>query len=147
MTQKGVDGMCVLVMEAMNAISAFDKRHKEDQEMPSATDSLVHIVQFLWAAAKGLVPGSLSLTAKEPSYLNWSSAIHKECLAETPIAAIYQQQNQQGQVSDTTMQSIATSMSIQGQTLKKIHELRKDSSAESKERATSFFTRFINAFS
>eukprot|EP00978_Attheya_sp_CCMP212_P031415 scaffold118647_cov57-Attheya_sp.AAC.2 len=90
--------------------------------MTSATEALVHIVQFLSAAAKGLVLGSPFLTAEEPCYVKWSSTIHKECLAETP-AALLQQQNQQGQVNDATLQSIASSISIQGQTLEKIHEL------------------------
>eukprot|EP00978_Attheya_sp_CCMP212_P022536 scaffold67335_cov32-Attheya_sp.AAC.1 len=123
---------CELIIDSMNAISAFDTRHAEDQEMPSTTEALVHIVQFLWAAAKGLVRGSPFLTAEEPCYAKWSSTIHKECLAETP-AVLLQQQNQHGQVSDATMHSIASSISIQGQTLEKIHELRKDSTAESKK--------------
>eukprot|EP00978_Attheya_sp_CCMP212_P013879 scaffold34967_cov58-Attheya_sp.AAC.4 len=124
---------CELIIDAMNAISAFDTRHAEDQEMPSATEAfLVYIVQFLWAAAKGLVRGSPFLTAKEPCYVKWSSTIHKECLAETP-AALLQQQNQQGQVSDATVQSITSPISIQGQALEKIHELRKDSTAKSKK--------------
>eukprot|EP00978_Attheya_sp_CCMP212_P023942 scaffold74317_cov55-Attheya_sp.AAC.1 len=101
---------CELIIDSMNAISAFDQRQVEDQEMPSATEALVHIIQFLWAAAKGLVRGSPFLTAEEPCYVKWSSTIHKECLAETP-AALLQQQNQQGQ----------------------IRELRKDSTAESKK--------------
>jgi hypothetical protein len=126
---------CALIIEAMNAISAFDERHKEDQDMPLATDALVHIVQFLWAAGKELVTGSPLLTAEEPNYIKWSATIHKECLAETPAARL-QHQNQQGQVSDATMQSIATSISVQGQTLEKIHELRKDTSAESKKSYT-----------
>jgi hypothetical protein len=60
---------CELIIEAMNAISTFDtSRHEEDEDTPDDKEALAHIFQFLW----------------ELCYIDWSSSLHKECLATPP---------------------------------------------------------------
>eukprot|EP00978_Attheya_sp_CCMP212_P046928 scaffold420942_cov52-Attheya_sp.AAC.2 len=60
----GSRDLCELIIEAMNTISTFDTRHEEDEDMPDAEDALTHIVQFLWAAAHGLVVRTPFLATK-----------------------------------------------------------------------------------
>ena len=122
---------CELIVEAMNAISSFDTSFEEDDDMPEAQEHAAHIVQFLWAAAKREIGGSPLMTAEEPFYLDWSEAIHKECLATPPPTTDLMGVG--GGVQNSTMQSIASSLSVQGQTLEKMNDLRKEASAEKKK--------------
>eukprot|EP00978_Attheya_sp_CCMP212_P013237 scaffold33308_cov31-Attheya_sp.AAC.2 len=102
----------------MNTISTFDTRHEEDEDMPVDKDALAHIVQLLWAAAHELVAGTPFLAAnKEPCYIDWSSSLHKECLA-VPAPAL--QNNQNGSHSRPDH-------------LEKMNHLHKEASTDKKE--------------
>eukprot|EP00978_Attheya_sp_CCMP212_P019015 scaffold52738_cov65-Attheya_sp.AAC.2 len=126
--------------DRLTPFSAFNTQHKEDGDMPHAKDSLVHIIQLLWAAAHGLVVGTPYLSAKEPCYLDWSSSLHKDSIASPPSI-----HNMNSSVHDTTMQSITSPLSIQGQTLENMNDLCNEASAN-KKRVTTNFIQFVLVF-
>eukprot|EP00978_Attheya_sp_CCMP212_P028677 scaffold99711_cov44-Attheya_sp.AAC.2 len=114
-----------LLLQALAAMSNFDTLYQGNALIPNAGQSMLHVLQFLWAAHHKRPHGVPLLVTTEPMFEAWRSYLHKTCIIP-PITVT-------GGVHDATMQSIASSLSKNSQTLDKMHDHRLESSSDNKK--------------
>jgi hypothetical protein len=75
-----------LLLEAQAAISAFDTLHQGNPNMPTASTSTRHILQFLWAAIHKKLNGVPLLVTTEPVFEAWRFHLHSTSISPSKNA-------------------------------------------------------------
>jgi hypothetical protein len=116
-----------LLLESLSSLSSYDTKFAGTANMPNAGDNLAHIMQFLWACGQKNIQGVPLLVSQDPLFSVWSDSLHKESILDPKV------QISPSGVQDSTMQSIATSMMVNTQTLEKMHDQRSAASDDKKK--------------
>eukprot|EP00978_Attheya_sp_CCMP212_P018900 scaffold52251_cov47-Attheya_sp.AAC.4 len=69
-----------LLLQAQAAIFAFDTLHQGNALIPNAGLSMLHVLQFLWAAHHKRPNGVPLLVTTEPTFDAWRVYLHKTCI-------------------------------------------------------------------
>ena len=103
-----------LLILCNNLIEDHDKKHEDNPEFKSASEHCKHLITFLWAASKALIPATISVTGSDDNeVIRWNTNRHNCCVADS-IHNRSNDQNRNG-VNETMIQSLAHS--IDNQTL------------------------------
>ena len=68
----------MLFIQVLEAIKAFDEKHKDDAAYLLAMDQSFNVLVFLWAASKHEIPSFNQISDSDDSSLvKWSKSMHK----------------------------------------------------------------------
>ena len=122
-----------LFVNCKKLIEAHDQNHQNDQDYEKAAEHCRHLLTFLWAASKSLIPPTISITGIDDNEVTrWSSNRHSNCLI-TPTNDIENANNTN--VNEDIIQSLAHS--IDNQTLI-FENIRQDKQEEKEEKKNKF---------
>ena len=123
-----------LFLTCLETIEDFDELNIDDTSMNKATEHCRHVLSYLWAATKELIPSINMVPGHDDQYIKrWSNARHQMCISSTTVTNY--NQNPQA-ISDEVVQSLAQSINTQSQ----LFETFRQEKSDEKEKSNKFET-------